>query len=58
MMNDNAGKTAFELVAIIVDFGMGSKIMQKARKLGMPGGTICLEQGHGKKPHFGFYRPQ
>ena len=31
MMNDNAGKTAFELVAIIVDFGMGSKIMQKAR---------------------------
>jgi nitrogen regulatory protein PII len=45
MMNDNAGKTAFELVAIIVDFGMGSKIMQKARKLGMPGGTICLGRG-------------
>ena len=45
MMNDNAGKTAFELVAIIVDFGMGSKIMQKARKLGMPGGTVCLGRG-------------
>lgn len=35
----------FELVCIIVDFGLGSKVMQTAKKCGMPGGTILLGKG-------------
>lgn len=36
---------ACDLITIIVNYGMGSKILQTARKYGLPGGTICLGQG-------------
>ncbi|NLJ91053.1 MAG: P-II family nitrogen regulator [Clostridiales bacterium] len=35
----------FELIYIIVNSGMGSKILHKSRDLGIPGGTICLGKG-------------
>lgn len=35
----------FELVCVIVNFGQGSKILQKAKKSGVSGGTVIL--GHG-----------
>ncbi|WP_071396546.1 P-II family nitrogen regulator [Bacillus tuaregi] len=35
----------FELLCIIVDFGLGSKVMQTAKKCGMPGGTVLLGKG-------------
>lgn len=35
----------YELMYIIVDYGKGSKILKQAKKVGIPGGTICLGSG-------------
>lgn len=43
-MSDNP-MIDFELVCVIVNFGQGSKILQKAKKNGISGGTVLL--GHG-----------
>ncbi|WP_058485362.1 P-II family nitrogen regulator [Defluviitalea phaphyphila] len=35
----------FELIYVIVNYGMGSKILKKAKKHGVPGGTIFFGRG-------------
>ena len=35
----------FELIYVIVNYGMGSKVLQKAKKHGITGGTIFLAKG-------------
>ena len=35
----------FELIYVIVNYGMGSRILHKAKKYGIPGGTIFLGRG-------------
>jgi len=37
--------TDFELIYVIVNFGMGSKVLQTAKKHGMTGGTVFLGRG-------------
>lgn len=44
-MNKNYKLESFELIYIIVNSGIGSKILHKARDYGIPGGTICLGKG-------------
>ena len=34
-----------ELISIIVNFGLGSKVLHKAKKNGALGGTIALAKG-------------
>ncbi|WP_440896543.1 P-II family nitrogen regulator [Amphibacillus sp. Q70] len=36
---------AFQLIYIIANYGMGSKILRRAKKCGIPGGTIFLGRG-------------
>jgi nitrogen regulatory protein PII len=35
----------FELITVIVNFGLGSKVMQLARECGIKGSTVCLGKG-------------
>lgn len=35
----------FELIYVIVSYGMGSKVLQKAKAHGIPGGTVLLGKG-------------
>lgn len=35
----------FELIYVVVDHGQGSKVLQKAKKYGISGGTICHGRG-------------
>jgi len=35
----------FELICVIVNFGVGSKVLQIARESGVPGGTVFLGKG-------------
>ncbi|WP_058306097.1 P-II family nitrogen regulator [Gracilibacillus massiliensis] len=35
----------FELIHVIVKFGMGSKILKEAKKCGVSGGTLCIGKG-------------
>ncbi|WP_102347519.1 P-II family nitrogen regulator [Bacillus sp. Marseille-P3661] len=44
-MLSNSEMADFELVCIIVNFGMGSKVMQTAKKHGISGGTVLLGKG-------------
>lgn len=44
-MSSNTERADFELVCVIVNFGLGSKIMQTAKKLGISGGTVLLGKG-------------
>lgn len=44
MFNDTE-VSEFELAFIIVNFGKGSKVLQTAKKHGIPGGTIFLGKG-------------
>jgi nitrogen regulatory protein PII len=44
-MPSNTDMVDLELVCIIVNFGLGSKIMQKAKKEGISGGTVFLGKG-------------
>nr|MBO2494994.1 transcriptional regulator [Clostridia bacterium] len=37
--------TGFGLICVIVNFGMGSKVLQTAKKHGMTGGTVFLGRG-------------
>lgn len=45
MISDNSGCKNIELVCVIVDFGLGSKIIHKAKQEGIFGGTILLCKG-------------
>lgn len=44
-MNDNADTTGFELVCVIVEHGLGSKILHTAKQNGINGGTILFGRG-------------
>lgn len=44
-MSDNTGMTNFELVCVIVSFGLGSKVLQTAKKYGISGGSVLLGKG-------------
>ncbi|MPN02566.1 hypothetical protein SDC9_149782 [bioreactor metagenome] len=41
---------AFELIRVIVNEGLGSRVLRIAKKHGMPGGTILLGKGTIKQP--------
>ncbi|MDY0236118.1 MAG: P-II family nitrogen regulator [Gudongella sp.] len=41
----NKIKPNYQLINIIVDFGKASRILHKAKQLGIPGGTVCLAAG-------------
>ena len=38
-------KKSYEILAVIVNFGVGSKILQLGKKCGISGGTIFLGKG-------------
>ena len=44
-MNSNAGMPGFELIYVIVNYGMGSKVLHLAKESGVRGGTIFLGKG-------------
>lgn len=44
-MNNNPDLKQFEIIFIIVNFGLGSKVMKIAKQHGIPGGTIFLGKG-------------
>ncbi len=42
---NNSDMTGYELVSIIVNYGVGSKIIQTAKRYGFTGGTVLLGRG-------------
>ncbi|WP_102026212.1 P-II family nitrogen regulator [Salirhabdus sp. Marseille-P4669] len=44
-MSNNSDLTELELVCVIVNFGLGSKVVQTAKKHGVSGGTVLLGKG-------------
>lgn len=44
-MNNIENKSIFTLIYIVVNYGMGSKILKTAKSHGIPGGTIFLGKG-------------
>ncbi len=44
-MNTLDQGSIFELIYVIVPYGKGSNVLQKAKKLGIPGGTVILGRG-------------
>lgn len=44
-MNSNAGMPGFELIYVIVNYGLGSKVLHLAKEAGVRGGTIYLGKG-------------
>ncbi len=45
---------AFEIIYVIVNYGMGSKVMHRAREYGIKGGTIFLAKGTISNPFLNF----
>ncbi len=45
MTEERTGTMDIELICMIVNFGMGSKLMKAAKKCGVSGGTISLARG-------------
>lgn len=44
-MTDYNRMPVFELIYVIVNYGMGSRILHKAKEYGIPGGTVFLGKG-------------
>lgn len=44
-MSSNAEMPEYEMVQVIVNFGLGSKVLQTAKKCGISGGTVMLGKG-------------
>jgi len=44
-MVDKSGATDIELICIIINFGLGSKLVKTAKKYGISGGTVTLGKG-------------
>jgi len=44
-MPNHSNHVGFELVCVIVDFGIGSKVLHTAKKHGISGGTVLLGKG-------------
>lgn len=49
-MNEKSVLTSFELLLVIANFGMGSKILKVAKQNGIQGGTILLGYGTHNRP--------
>lgn len=45
MLESNPEKKQYELMCVIVNFGLGSKVLTTAKKNGVSGGTIVLGRG-------------
>lgn len=43
--SSHAGVSDYELICVIVNDGLGSKVLQKAKKFGIAGGTVLLGKG-------------
>ncbi|WP_066185963.1 MULTISPECIES: P-II family nitrogen regulator [Gracilibacillus] len=44
-MNPDKVVSQFELIHVIVRFGLGSKVLKEAKKCGVSGGTLCIGKG-------------
>jgi nitrogen regulatory protein PII len=44
-MSSNAELPEYEMIHIIVNFGLGSKVLQTAKKYGISGGTVMIGKG-------------
>lgn len=44
-MSEIKNVAQFELIYVIVNYGMGSRVLQTAKKLGLPGGTVVIGKG-------------
>ena len=44
-MQASSGSGQFQLVCVIVNFGVGSRVLQIAKESGVPGGTVFLGKG-------------
>ncbi len=53
-MNTNMGIPVFELIYVVVNYGMGSKVLHAAKKYGIRGGTILLGKGTVKNSFLNF----
>lgn len=53
-MKNNPSTTGYELLCVIINFGMASKIIKHAKQYGVTGGTIFLGKGTVKKPIWRF----
>lgn len=54
-MIDCRERNTFELIYAVVSYGMGSKLMQKAKKYGIRGGTILPGRGTVQNPILNFF---
>lgn len=45
MQKANSAEKEYELICVIVNFGLGSRALSAAKKAGVPGGTIMLGRG-------------
>lgn len=55
MILDNSGCKNIELVSVIVNFGLGSKIIHRAKREGIFGGTVLLCKGTVNNKILGFF---
>lgn len=49
-MVNNENLPAYEIIYVIVNYGMGSNVLHKAKEYGIPGGTIYLGKGTVNNP--------
>ena len=49
-MQNPAGGYEYVINLVIVEFGMGSRILEEAKKAGVTGGTIFLGRGTVRNP--------
>lgn len=54
MLNTNSDGF-YEIIYVIVNYGMGSKVLQKAKKNGLTGGTVCIGKGTIQNPILNFF---
>ncbi len=54
MLNLNMDGT-FELIYVVVNYGMGTKVLQRAKAFGVKGGTVCLASGTVGNPLLNFF---
>ena len=55
-MENNRDIVEIELICVIVNFGLGSKILKTAKHHGIHGGTITIAKGTVQKQNLGLYR--
>lgn len=53
-MNDFENITGYEIIYVIVNYGMGSNVLHKAKEYGVPGGTVYIGRGTVNNPLLNF----